>query len=376
MTAPAAMSAPVSASTASARRLRASLRMAVKFAVKMITGDHKATALAIANQIGLADDPQVATGADIDALSDEGLIPFAARISVFARTSPEHKLRIVRALQARGAIVAMTGDGVNDAPSLKQADVGTAMGNKGTEAAKEAADMVLLDDNFASIVSAVHEGRTVHDNIRKVISWTIPTNGGETLAVVIAILAGFTLPMTATQILWINLVLTVTLGLVLAFEPPEPGVMSRPPRKPDAGLLSPFLLWRIMIVSALLAAAALGVFHWSLGRGDDLATARTMVVNMLIIGEIFYLFNVRYLHVRSVTWRGVQGTPAVLAAIAAVVIAQLLFTYWPPMHDIFDTRPLALADGALIIAIGIGLMLILEVEKHLLRRLRWFEEVR
>ncbi|PZU51384.1 MAG: carbonate dehydratase [Sphingomonas sp.] len=345
-------------------------------AVKMITGDHKATALAIANQIGLADDPQVATGADIDALSDEELIPFAARISVFARTSPEHKLRIVRALQARGAIVAMTGDGVNDAPSLKQADVGTAMGHKGTEAAKEASDMVLLDDNFASIVSAVHEGRTVHDNIRKVISWTIPTNGGETLAVVIAILAGFTLPMTATQILWINLVLTVTLGLVLAFEPPEPGVMNRPPRKPDAGLLSPFLLWRVIVVSALLAAAALGVFHWSLSSGHDLETARTMVVNMLIVGEIFYLFNVRYLHVHSISWRGVQGTPAVLAAIGAVVAAQLLFTYWPPMHEIFATRPLTLAQGALIIAIGVALMLLLEVEKHVLRRLRWFEEVR
>ncbi|TPE62677.1 HAD-IC family P-type ATPase [Sandaracinobacter neustonicus] len=349
---------------------------AAGIAVKMITGDHKATALAIANQIGLADDPQVATGAEIDALSDEELIPFAAAVSVFARTSPEHKLRIVRALQARGAIVAMTGDGVNDAPSLKQADVGTAMGHKGTEAAKEAADMVLLDDNFASIVSAVHEGRTVHDNIRKVISWTIPTNGGETLAVVIAIAAGFTLPMTATQILWINLVLTVTLGLVLAFEPPEPGVMNRPPRKPDAGLLSPFLLWRVVIVSTLLAAAALGVFHWSLRNGEDLQTARTMVVNMLIVGETFYLFNVRYLHAQSITWRGVQGTPAVLAAIAAVVVAQLLFTYWPPMHDIFDTRPLSLADGALILAIGVGIMLLLEVEKHALRRLGWFDEVR
>lgn len=349
---------------------------AAGIAVKMITGDHKATALAIAGQIGLADDPVAATGAEVDALSDEELIPFAARVSVFARTSPEHKLRIVRALQATGAIVAMTGDGVNDAPSLKQADVGTAMGRKGTEAAKEAAQMVLLDDNFASIVTAVHEGRTVYDNIRKVISWTIPTNGGEMLAVVLAILAGFTLPMTATQILWINLVLAGTLGLVLAFEPPEPGVMRRPPRRPDAGLLSPFLLWRVILVSVLFAGVSLGVFFWTLGQGRDVETARTMVVNMLIVAEIFYLFNVRYLHMHSFTWRGALGTPAVLAAIAVVVAAQLAFTYWPPMHDLFGSRPLTLADGALLIGIGFALMLLLEGEKLLMRRLGWFEELR
>ena len=349
---------------------------AAGIAVKMITGDHKATALAIARQIGIADNPEAATGDEIDALPDGELAEFAARVSVFARTSPEHKLRIVRALQSRGAIVAMTGDGVNDAPSLKQADVGTAMGNKGTEAAKEASEMVLLDDNFASIVAAVHEGRTVYDNIRKVISWTIPTNGGETLAVVLAIFAGFTLPMTATQILWINLVLAVTLGLVLAFEPPEPGVMNRPPRRPDAGLLSPFLLWRVALVSTLLAAVALGVFFWTLGQGRDVETARTMVVNMLIVGEIFYLFNVRYLHMRSLTWRGALGTPIVLAAIAVVIVAQLVFTYWRPMHDIFGSRPLEIADGVLIVAIGLALMLLLEGEKLLMRRLGWFEELR
>jgi len=349
---------------------------AAGIAVKMITGDHKATALAIARQIGLADDPEAATGAEIDALSDDELVSFAGRVSVFARTSPEHKLRIVQALQSTGAIVAMTGDGVNDAPSLKQADVGTAMGHKGTEAAKEASEMVLLDDNFASIVAAIHEGRTVYDNIRKVISWTIPTNGGETLAVVLAILVGFTLPMTATQILWINLVLAVTLGLVLAFEPSEPGVMRRPPRRPDAGLLSPFLLWRVVLVSVLLSGVALGVFFWTLESGRDVETARTMVVNMLIVAEIFYLFNVRYLHMRSLTWRGALGTPAVLVAIAVVVMAQLAFTYWPPMNAVFGSRPLTFADGATIIATGFALMLLLEGEKLLMRRLGWFEELR
>jgi potassium/sodium efflux P-type ATPase len=211
-------------------------------AVKMITGDHAATAAAIARQLGMAEAPDVVSGAELEHTPDDALADLAARTAVFARTSPEHKLRIVRALQAKGAVVAMTGDGVNDAPALKQADVGIAMGRKGTEAAKEASEMVLLDDHFASIVAAVHEGRTVYDNVRMVIAWTLPTNGGEALTVILAILVGFTLPMTATQILWINLITTVTLGLVLAFEPPEPGVMRRPPRPAGTPLLSPYLV--------------------------------------------------------------------------------------------------------------------------------------
>ena len=345
-------------------------------AVKMITGDHVETAVAIGRQLGLADRLEAMTGAEVDAMPDEALRRAVERVSVFARTSPEHKLRIVRALQSDGAIVAMTGDGVNDAPALKQADVGTAMGQKGTDAAREASEMVLLDDNFASIVAAVSEGRTVYDNIRKVISWTLPTNGGEALAVIVAILAGFALPMSATQILWVNLILTVTLGLVLAFEPPEPGVMGRPPRDARAALLSPFLVWRVAVVSLLMAATALSVFFLSLGRGDELAYARTLVVNMIVVAEIFYLFNVRYLHMRSLTWRGALGTPAVLAAIAAVVAGQLAFTYAPFMHRIFDSRPVAIADGLLVVAIGAGLMLVLELEKLAMRRLGWFQELR
>jgi magnesium-transporting ATPase (P-type) len=342
----------------------------------MITGDHAATAAAVARLLELEDDPRVLTGADLERISDAQLRDRVEAVAVFARTSPEHKLRIVRALQAKGRIVAMTGDGVNDAPSLKQADVGVAMGIKGTEAAKEAADMVLLDDNFASIVRAVSEGRTVYDNIRKVISWEIPGNGGETLAVVLAILVGFELPMSATQILWVNLTLTATLGLVLAFEPPEPGVMRRPPRRAGAPLLSRFLIWRVVVVSVLLAAAALGVFRYALDSGRDLETARTMVVNMFTIGEIFYLFNVRYLHATSFTLRGVMGTPAVFIAIAVLVIAQLLFTYAPFMNELFGSRPLGIADGALLIAIGFGLMVLLEFEKVLIRRTGWFEELK
>jgi calcium-translocating P-type ATPase len=344
--------------------------------VKMITGDHVATALAIARQLSLADNLQAMTGAELESLSDAELEAVVRRIAVFARASPEHKLRIVRALQATGAIVAMTGDGVNDSPSLKQADVGTAMGLKGTEAAREASEMVLLDDNFASIVAAVHEGRTVYDNIRKVIAWTLPTNGGETVAVILAILLGFALPMTATQILWVNLVTAVSLGLVLAFEPSEPGVMRRPPRAADAPLLSPFLLWRMIIVSILFAAVALGVFFETLASGRGIETARTMVVNMLVVAEIFYLFNVRYLHMRSLTWRGALGTPAVLAAIVLVVAAQFAFTYLPVMNALFESTPLTILDGVLIVAIGAGLMLTLEGEKLLMRRLGWFKELR
>lgn len=343
--------------------------------VKMITGDHAGTALAIARQLGLSENPRAVTGTELDHLSDADLAAQVTSIDVFARSSPEHKLRIVRALQSHGLIVAMTGDGVNDAPSLKQADVGTAMGNKGTEAAKEAAQMVLLDDNFASIVSAVREGRTVYDNIRKVISWTLPTNGGESFAVVCAILVGFTLPMTTTQILWINLILTATLGLVLAFEPTEPGTMQRRPRSASAPILSPFLLWRVILVSTLLGAFALGIFFYALESGEDVETARTMVVNMLVVGETFYLFNVRYLHMRSLTWRGALGTPAVLAAIAAVVVAQLVFTYAPFAHQIFDSRPLSLAEGALIVGLGAVLFALLEAEKLAMRRLGWFSEL-
>jgi magnesium-transporting ATPase (P-type) len=337
-------------------------------AVKMITGDHGATAVAIARQLQIADAPHAVTGAELESISDADLVEVAARVDVFARTSPEHKLRIVRALQARNAIVAMTGDGVNDAPALKQANVGIAMGRKGTEAAKEASEMVLLDDNFASIVAAVHEGRTVYDNIRKVIAWTLPTNGGEGLAVIAAILLGLTMPMTATQILWINLITSVTLGLALAFEPPEPGVMRRPPRPPGTPLLSPYLVWRLFFVSVLFAIGALAIFFYALARGLGLEVARTLVVNVIVVFEIFYLFNVRYLHMTSFTLRGALGTPPVVIAIAAVVAAQFAFTYAPFMHELFQTRPVPIVDGFITVAAGVLLMVILEAEKNLLRR--------
>ena len=340
-------------------------------AVKMITGDHGATALAIARQLGIADEPRVVTGLELDQVADADLPALARTTSVFARTSPEHKLRVVRALQSLGEVVAMTGDGVNDAPSLKQADVGVAMGRKGTEAAKEAAQIVLADDNFASIVAAVSEGRTVYDNIRKVIAWTMPTNGGEVLAIIVALLFGITLPMTPLQILWINLISSVTLGVALAFEPAEPGVMKRAPRRAAEGLVSSFTLWRIVFVSMLFTAGVFGIFGWADHRGYGVELARTMVVNTLCVLAMSYLFNVRYLHMTSFTLQAVRGTPAVIWAIAALALAQLAFTYAPWMQRLFDTRAIPWPDVLLILAVGAALMLVLEVEKWLMRRMDW-----
>ena len=337
--------------------------------VKMITGDHAVTARAIAIQLGLGDDPRTLTGDDLDKLDDAGFDAEANAVTVFARTSPEQKLRLVEALQRDGSVIAMTGDGVNDAPALKRADIGVAMGQKGTEAAKDASEMVLADDNFASIVAAVREGRTVYDNLTKVISWTLPTNGGEALTILAAILLGLTLPITPVQILWINLVTAVALGLSLAFEPPEEGVMRRPPRPSGQALLTGRLLWRIVFVSLLMVAGTFGIYGHATAQGFALETARTMAVNTLVVMEIFYLFSVRYVHGSSLTWQGVLGTPAVLLAVATVVAAQLLFTFAPVMHRIFDSRPVGLADGVLIVGVGVLLLAVVEVEKWIARRM-------
>ncbi|MGE3907604.1 MAG: HAD-IC family P-type ATPase, partial [Reyranellaceae bacterium] len=332
--------------------------------VKMITGDHGATARAIAAQLGIAEDPRAVTGQELDALEESGFHQKAREAVVFARTSPEHKLRLVQSLQAGGGVIAMTGDGVNDAPALKRADVGVAMGGKGTEAAKEASEMVLADDNFASIVAAVREGRTVYDNLTKVIAWTLPTNGGEALTIILAILLGLTLPVTPIQILWINMVTAVALGLTLAFEPAEAGVMRRPARPPKQKLLSGRLLWRITFVSALMVAGTFGIFNRAIERGLSLETARTMAVNTLVTMEIFYLFSVRYVHGTSMTWQGVLGTRAVLIGVAIVVAAQFAFTYLPPLQAVFDSRPVAFADGLGIFGVGAALLVLSEIEKR------------
>ncbi|MBB5436250.1 magnesium-transporting ATPase (P-type) [Nocardiopsis composta] len=344
--------------------------------VTMVTGDHAGTAAAVAGMLGLAESPVVVTGAELDAMDDAEFAAAADQAQVFARTSPEHKLRIVQALQAAEHVVAMTGDGVNDAPALKQADVGVAMGRRGTEAAKEAAEIVLLDDDFASIVAAVHEGRVVHDNIRKVIAWTLPTNGGLVLVAAAAIAAGLTMPMSPLQILWINLVTAGSLGLALAFEPAEDGVMDRPPRPAEKGLLSPFTLWRLGAVSVLFLAGAVAVLAYASGRGYGIETARTMAVNAIVVMQIFYLFNVRYLHTASMNWRAVRGTPALLAALAAVAAAQFAFTYLPFMQEVFGSAPVPFWDGVGIVCVGLLLLLLLEAEKAVLRRMGRFEELR
>ncbi len=336
--------------------------------VVMITGDHAVTATAIARQLGLGESPRVAEGAALDRLDACALRALAREVDVFARTTPEHKLRLVEALQSEGAVVAMTGDGVNDAPALKRADVGVAMGGKGTEAAKEAAEIVLADDNFASIVAAVREGRTVYDNVVKVIGWTLPTNGGESMAIIAAIAFGLALPITPLQILWINMITAVALGLTLAFEPTEPGTMQRPPRAPSEPLLSRYLVWRIVFVSALFVSGVFGMFFWAEGRGLPVETARTIAVNTIVVMEVFYLFSVRFVHGTSLTLRGMLGTRAVLIGVATVTVAQLVLTYWPPMQRVFATAPISLADGLAVLGVGVALLLVIEAEKRLLGR--------
>lgn len=337
--------------------------------VKMITGDHAGTAGAIAAQLGLQQTDHVVTGRELAAMDDTALARCAQESDVFARTTPEDKLRLVEALRSGGRIIAMTGDGVNDAPALKTADVGVAMGKRGTEAAKEAAQMVLADDNFASIVAAVREGRTVGDNVRKVIAWTLPTNGGEVLCMILALLLGTLMPMTAVQILWVNMVTTVALGLILAFEPMEDGTMQRRPRAKDKGILSGFLVWRIVLTSFLFLGGVNIALYWVLGQGRPVEEARTLVVNAVVVMELFYLFSVRYLHMTSLTWRGVLGTPAVLLGVVGTVVLQLAFTYLPILNALFDTRPLPFTDGLVAVGIGVSLLLLLEMEKLIRRRL-------
>ncbi len=331
--------------------------------VVMITGDHALTAKAIAEELGLGEAVEVCTGSDLEAMDAETFAEAAQSTRVFARTTPEHKLRLVEALQAQSLIVAMTGDGVNDSPALKRADVGVAMGRKGTEAAKQASDMVLADDNFASIVAAIREGRTVYDNIVKVIAWTLPTSCGEALIIVAAVLLGLELPITPVQILWVNMVTVVTLGLVLAFEPTEPGTMHRPPRPASEPLLTGVLLWQIVLVSLLFVAGAFGMFTYAVSRGLALEEARTITVNTIVVMEIFYLFNVRHMHGTSLTLADLRGTPAVLAGVGGVVLLQLVFTYAPFMAIPFGSAAVGFSDGILIVAVGILLFAIVETDK-------------
>ncbi|MFY9137379.1 MAG: cation-transporting P-type ATPase [Zwartia sp.] len=333
--------------------------------VKMITGDHAKTAVAIGKKIGLINHHSVLTGVDLDRMNEGELRQAVLDCDIFARTSPEHKLRLVMALQSQDLTVAMTGDGVNDAPALKRADAGIAMGKKGSEAAKEAAELVLADDNFASIVAAIREGRTVYDNIRKVISWTLPTNAGEAATIMVALLFGLTLPITPIQILWINLITGITLGLALAFEPTEDGTMKRAPRMRQEGLLTGALVWHIILVSILFLSGVYGIFTYAVDRGYSVELARTLAVNTLVVMEIFHLFFIRNFYSTSLTWKAVRGTKVTWIVVTAVVLAQLAITYVPILQNVFATEAIGLGDGILVIAIGIALFAIVETEKQI-----------
>lgn len=336
-------------------------------AVKMITGDHAATARAVAKELGLKHTDKVVTGRELEDVSDEDLPQLALDVDVFARASPEHKLRLVKALQSQRQICAMTGDGVNDAPALKRADVGISMGQKGTEAAREASAMVLADDNFASIQRAVEEGRTVYDNLRKAILFILPTNAAQALIVVTAIMVGLVLPVTPVQILWVNMITAVTLGIAFAWEKAEGNVMKRKPQPVEEPLLTPFVLWRIGFVGLVLLIGAGGLFLAHHGNDGDLAYARTMAVNGLVMGQIFYLINTRYFTAPSWTVEGITGNRVVLIAIGVCIALQLLFTYAPFMNILFETTPLDAASWAQCIAVGIVVFVLVEAEKALAR---------
>jgi len=332
--------------------------------VKMITGDHAKTATAIGKQIGLENVDRVLAGADLDEMDDLALRQAVLECDIFARTSPENKLRLVMALQLHGMTVAMTGDGVNDAPALKRADAGIAMGKKGSEAAKEAADLVLADDNFASIVAAVREGRTVYDNIKKVISWTLPTSAGEAMVIVFALLFGLSLPIAPLQILWINLITAATLGFALAFEPTEENTMHRAPRPRQEPLLSGELVWHIIFVSFLFLCGVYGMFNYAMERGYSIELARTIVVNTLVVMEIFHLFFIRNIYGTSLTWKAVRGTKVVWITVAVVAVAQLAITYMSPLQTVFSTVSVPIWDGIIIVGTGVALFVIIEIEKQ------------
>ncbi|MFZ5564807.1 MAG: cation-transporting P-type ATPase [Thermodesulfobacteriota bacterium] len=342
--------------------------------VKMITGDHAGTAGAIARQIGLCGDAcswhtrEVLTGKEIAELDRDALVETADDTAVFARVSPEQKLRLVEALQQRDYVVAMTGDGVNDAPALRQADIGVAMGLAGTEVSKESADMILTDDNFATIKAAVEEGRGVFDNLTKFITWTLPTNGGEGLIILAAVLLGTRLPILPLQILWINMTTALLLGLMLAFEPKEAGIMRRPPRDPGTPILTRPLILRILMVSLLLVIGAFGLFKIELAlAGNDEALARTLAVNVFVFGEMFYLFNCRSMTLP--VWRlGLFSNPLLWAGVGSMVLLQMLYTYLPAFNSIFQSAPMGPVEWAMVLGNSFLIFAVIEMEKWIRRR--------
>jgi magnesium-transporting ATPase (P-type) len=338
--------------------------------VTMITGDHKITAAAIAKMLGIGDGKTAITGAEIEDMDTATLQECVRDVDVFARASPEHKLRLVKAIQANKQVVAMTGDGVNDAPALKKADIGVAMGIKGTEVTKEAAEMVLADDNFASITAAVKEGRTVYNNIEKAILFMLPTNVAQALVIMVAIFVGFTAPITAPQILWVNMVTSVALGLVVSFEPHELDVMQRSPRAVDLPILDAFGVWRVVFVGLALLALTLCAFFWMKENNASDPLARAVAVNALVIGQVFYLLNSRYKISSSLSLRAHLDNKYLPLGIGAVLILQLLFTYAPPLQVLFETEAIPLRIWPWLLFGGLVFFLVVEAEKLIIRLMR------
>ena len=338
--------------------------------VKMITGDHPITAQAIARQLGMENAERVITGAQMQSIVESEYPNLVENCAIFARVAPEQKLQLVRALQTHGHVVAMTGDGINDAPALRQADIGVAMGLNGTEVAKEAAAMVLTDDHFATIEAAVEEGRGVFDNLVKFIVWTLPTNLGEGLVILAGVFANVTLPITPVQILWINMATALLLGLMLAFEPKEPNLMDRKPRNPKQPILTRHLMFRIGLVGILLLIGSFGLFEWELLHGESLIAARTSAVNVFVFGELFYLFNCRSLQY-SMLHVGIFSNLWVIFGACSMILLQLLFTYWPPMQRLFGSAAIGYNEWLLIIGVGIIIYAAVGLEKLMFRK--WYQ---
>ena len=334
--------------------------------VKMITGDHIDTAKAIGKEMGIGDGTNALEGKQIDDMDEQQLRKAALEYDVFARTSPKHKLMLVQALQNEGKICAMTGDGVNDAPALKKADVGIAMGIKGTEVTKEAAEIVLADDNFKTIVNAVEEGRRVYDNLKKTILFILPTNGAESFLIIASLLFGTIMPLIPVQILWVNMVTSVTISLALAFEPMEEGAMKRPPRNPKEPLFSRYFMWRILFVSILIGGGTLLMNIQLLAAGYDQELVRTLTLQTIVIAQMFHLFNSR--SIRGCAFgKGFFANKAIFIVSAILLCLQLSITYIPFMNEVFSTRPLMLEDWIYPILIGVAVFVIIEIEKFIMR---------